>query len=79
MKLQVIVFTKNFPRVLFIDSIMHGVVRTKTTEGLHPSSDLALGCVAGAQLAPIADLHVVGRLHDVGDVVARVHLETRHM
>lgn len=48
---------------------------TETAERLHPARDLALGCVAGPQLAPVADLHVMGGFHDVGDVVARVHLQ----
>lgn len=46
----------------------------KTTERLHPSRDLALGRVASPQLAPVADLHVMGGFNDVGDVVARVYL-----
>lgn len=56
---------------------MHFVdrLRTKTAERLDPSGDLALGGVAGSQLAPVADLHVVGGLNNVRNIVARENLE----
>lgn len=49
-------------------------VRTETAEWLDPSSDLAFSGIVGTQLTPIADLHVMGRFNDVGDIVARVDL-----
>lgn len=51
------------------------VIRTKTTERLDPSGDLAFCSVTSSKFAPVADLDIVGRFHDVGDVVAWVHLE----
>lgn len=49
-------------------------IHTKTTERLHPSGDLAFGCTACAQLAPVADLHIVRRFDNVGDVMTGVNL-----
>lgn len=50
---------------------------TQTAERLDPAlGALALGRVRGALAAPAADLLVVRRLHDVGDVTARIHLES---
>lgn len=46
----------------------------KTTEGLDPASDLAFSGVVGTDLAPVADLHVVRGLHDVGNVPRWVNL-----
>ncbi len=46
---------------------------TETPEGFDPSGrGLAL---LAAELAPVANLHVVVRLHDVVHVLVRVHLQ----
>lgn len=58
-----------------IQFVPHGVTLTKTTEGFHPSGNLALGSVARTELAPVTNFDVVGCFDDVSDVVARVNLE----